>query len=72
MHGTLDELSNKGHSIADAVELGLVKPTDGRTMVQIATPPCKKVLLPPFPFTLALAPTRTGKCIYSFMYLVFS
>ena len=28
-------------------------------MVQIATPPCKKVLLPPFPFTLALAPTRT-------------
>ena len=28
-------------------------------MVQISTPPCKKVLLPSFPFTLALAPTRT-------------
>ena len=34
------------------------KTSSHRTHTQ-ATPPCKKLLLPPFPFTLALAPTRT-------------
>ena len=35
VHGTLNELSDKGHSIADAVKLGLVKPTEAAALEQI-------------------------------------
>ena len=35
VHGTLNELSDKGHSIADAVKLGLVKPTEVAALEQI-------------------------------------
>ena len=35
VHGTLNELSHKGHSIADAVKLCLVKPTEVAALEQI-------------------------------------